>query len=170
MNADKIQPLFSEMDKLAERYNLSQEVSPDYFEPGMMEYLDKSFGSYNIDTGEMILRFEVKGTRYEGRSERIEKINVGDKIIVKREPDNIFNSNNFGIFDGKVRNLGNMPADLCNALAPLFDAGDVKIIDSFVSFVEPISKRSRYAKKGVLFVEIHLLIYEDERKSNYEVS
>ena len=43
-----------------------------------------------------------------------------------------------------------------DALAPLYDAGEVSVTESFVGFVDPISKRSRYARQGILFVEIHI--------------
>ena len=158
MNNEKIQPLFSEMDKLQQRYELASVVGEDYFEPGMMEYLDKSYGVYDEDSKEMILRFESRGTRYEGRTARIETIMLGDKIVVARDKENEFNSNNFVLLDERGRNLGNMTATLCNALAPLYDSGEVEITESFVSFVEPISKRSRYAKQGILFVEVHIKV------------
>ena len=160
MREDIKQPLFTEMEKLKHRFELSSSVGPDYFEPGMMEYLDKSYGEYNETENKMLLRFEVKGTRYEGRTARLETTNLHEKIVIVRDSNNKYNSNNFAIFDNKGRNLGNMPADLCNALAPLYDNREAEITDSFVSFVEPISKRSRYAKQGMLFVEIHLKFTE----------
>ena len=156
MDNEKLQPLLIEMNKLQQRYELSFTVGEKYFEPGMMEYLDKSYGVYNKETNEMILRFESRGTRYEGRTARIESIKIGDKITIARDKENKYNSNNFMLLDEKGRNLGNMSATLCNALAPLYDSGDAIITDSFASYVEPISKRSRYAKQGMLFVEAHI--------------
>ena len=41
-----------------------------------------------------------------------------------------------------------------NAIAPLYDAGVLCFEQATVSFVEPISKRSRHAKQAVLFVEL----------------
>ena len=46
-----------------------------------------------------------------------------------------------------------MPAELCNVIAPLFDSGELEIESARVSFVDPISKRSRHAKQAMLFVE-----------------
>ena len=43
---------------------------------------------------------------------------------------------------------------MCNAIAPLYDAGNLTFERAAVSYVEPISKRSRYARQGVLFVEL----------------
>ena len=54
----------------------------------------------------------------------------------------------------KGKNVGNMPAELCNVIAPLHDDGNLIFEHAEVSFVEPISKRSRYAKQAILFVEL----------------
>ena len=154
--------LLEEMNKLQHRYELSETVGPDYFEPGMMEYLDKYLGKYDNDNQEMIIRFEAKGTRYEGRTEILERTYTGDSIAVVREKDNPYNSNNFKLIDSKKHNLGNMPAELCNAIAPLYDAGEAEFIGSHISFVDPLSKRSRYAKQAVFFVELHIGISMEE--------
>lgn len=149
-----IEPLITELEKLHARYELSKTVSPDYYEPGMMEYLDKSDGIFDENTGEILLRFEVKGTRYEGRTEQIEKIQIGEAVLPVREKGNIYNTNNFTFYNKNNMNLGNMPAELCNALAPLYDAGLLELDSAEVSYVEPISQRSRHAKQAVLFVEL----------------
>lgn len=150
------QMLLEELSKLQQRYELSKTVGPDYFEPGMMEFLDQSFGSYDESTGSIIMRFEARGTRYEGRTERMENVHVGDEIRVTRDIENQYNSNNFTLLDAKGRNLGNMSASMCNALAPLYDSGEVVFEKAFVSYVEPISKRGRHAKQAILFVELQL--------------
>ncbi len=53
-----------------------------------------------------------------------------------------------------------MPAELCNVIAPLYDEGILKFEGAKVSFVEPISKRSRHAKQAVLFVEMRARLHE----------
>lgn len=148
--------LLFEISQLRHRQELSQQVTPDYFEPGMMEYLDQSEGLFDVGTGGILLRFEVKGTRYEGRTEQIEKVNVGSPVQILRDRENQYNSNNFMVLTPKGKNLGNMPAQLCNAIAPLFDNGALLFIESSVSYVEPISKRSRHAKQAILFVELKM--------------
>lgn len=146
--------LLAEAQKLHERHELAGTIGPDYFEPGMMEYLDQSDGIFNETNGTLLLRFEAKGTRYEGRTEQIEKVSVGDCIKVCRDHENPFNANNFTLLTKKDKNVGQMPAELCNAIAPLYDSGALTFTRACVSFVEPISKRSRYAKQAVLFVEL----------------
>lgn len=152
--------LLNELDKLHERNELSKSVKPGYFEPGMMEYLEQSEGIYDDSTGKIVIRFEAKGTRYDGRTEVIENIKVGDPIFVVREKDNPFNANNFVLHTRRGQDVGNMPAQLCNAIAPLFDSGDLIFESACVSFVEPISKRSRHAKQAMLFVELKCMIRE----------
>ena len=158
-----IQRLLQETEKLHARHKLSKTVTADYFEPGRMEYLAQSDGTYDPDSGVILLRFEAKGTRYEGRTEQIEKVRPGDPLQVVRENTNRFNPNNFTLLTAKGKNVGNMPAELCNAIAPLYDCGTLRIANAQVSFVEPISKRSRHAKQAILFAEcsIELLDAED---------
>jgi len=147
--------LLTEMAKLHARHELSKDMGPDYFEPGMMEYPEQSDGSWDEATGELVLRFESRGTRYDGRTEQIEKVKAGDVIRITRDPENAFNPNNFLLFTEKGKDVGNMPAELCNAVAPLYDAGNLVIENASASFVDPISKRSRHAKQAILFVEMH---------------
>lgn len=149
-----IEKLLHESDKLHEKKILSEKVGPEYFEPGMMEYLDQYEGVYDGNRHELLLRFDSRGTRYSGRTEQIEKVNVGDPIQVIRDKQNPYNSNNFLLFTKKGKDVGNIPAELCNVVAPLYDNGMLKIDYAKASFVEPISKRSRHAKQAVLFVEL----------------
>lgn len=125
----------------------------------MMEYLDKSDGTYDPQTGGIMLRFEAKGTRYDGRTEIIEKMKSGDTITVLRDRENPYNSNNFTMVNGRGSNVGNMPMELCNAIAPLYDSGMLVFENAFASFVDPITKRSRHAKQAMLFVELHCRVF-----------
>ena len=154
MTKEQKAALLAETEKLHQRKVLSERVEPGWYEPGMMEYLSESDGIYDETTGSLLLRFEARGTRYEGRTEQIEKVQLGDALRIEREPENPFNANNFRILTAKGQNVGNMPAELCNAIAPLYDEGSLAIESASVSFVEPISKRNRHAKQAILFVEM----------------
>lgn len=158
---ERLSALQEEVRKLHHRLELSKTVGPDYYEPGLMEYLDQSDGSFEPETGELMLRFEVRGTRYEGRTELIEKIHLDDPILVCREKDNPYNANNFYLTTVKGKNVGNMPAYLCNVLAPFYDESLLADITCKVSYVEPISKRNRHAKQAMLFVEIRVKVQGD---------
>jgi hypothetical protein len=159
MEDERLNLLINELEKLHHRLELSQTVTPEYFEPGMMEYLDKSDGTYDPQTGGIMLRFEAKGTRYDGRTEIIEKMKSGDTITVLRDRENPYNSNNFTMVNGRGSNVGNMPMELCNAIAPLYDSGMLVFENAFASFVDPITQRSRHAKQAMLFVELHCRLY-----------
>ncbi len=152
---EKVEQLQKVINDLHERNELSKTITPNYFEPGKMEYLDCSEGIFDLSNGKFMIRFEVKGVRYEGRNELIEDVLLQDPITIIREKDNLFNRNNFYCQTKNGNNVGNLPANLCDALAPLFDEGKLTIENAFVSFVEPLSKRSRHAKQAVLFVEIN---------------
>ena len=92
MTQEQKEQFLGELSKLHARYELSRTVGPDYFEPGMMEYLDQSEGLYDPASGQVLLRFEARGTRYDGRTEQIERVKPGDKIQVVREKENPFNA------------------------------------------------------------------------------
>ena len=89
--------LLREVQKLHGRNELSKSIGADYFEPGMMEYLDKSDGSFDRSSGSLLLRFEARGTRYDGRTEVIENVHLGDPLQIVRDRENPFNSNNFTV-------------------------------------------------------------------------
>ena len=148
--------LLSELEKLNKKKELGQALPEDWFEPGMMENLDQYEGSYDAKEGRIVLKTEVKGLRYENRTPRLDRLNVGDPVIVLRDPNNQYNPNNFTITNEFGENLGNLPAELCNALAPLVDSGTAEISDAKVSYLEKILERSRYAKQGVLFLQIEI--------------
>lgn len=139
-----------------QKFEHSKVVNPSYYEPGMMENMDQYEGLFDSVTNIVILRVDSKGLRYENRTSKLDNLSIGDDIAVLRDSANAYNSNNFEIFNSKKESLGMLPADLCNALAPLVDSGYAKIVSSTVSYIESISKRSRYAKQGVLFVELKI--------------
>ncbi|MBR2743641.1 MAG: hypothetical protein IKD89_08665 [Clostridia bacterium] len=160
MTREQKEALLSEAGRLHERFELSKTAGPDYFEPGLMEYLDKSEGTYDEASGELLLRFESRGTRYSGRTEQIEKVKEGDIIEIRRDRENPFNHNNFLLFTANGKDVGNMPAELCNVIAPLYDEGSLLFEKARVSYAEPISRRSRHAKQAVLFVELKARLSE----------
>lgn len=155
---ERIDSLLLEVNKLHSRKELSQTIGVDYFEPGMMEYLDQSEGLFDLETGELLLRFEIRGTRYEGRTEQIEKVQLWNEVLVRRDLKNSYNANNFELLTITGKSLGYMPAELCNVIAPLYDSNELQVVNAHVSYVEPISKRSRHAKQAVLFVELKLRV------------
>ncbi len=143
---------------LQEKKELAAAVGPDYYDPGRMENLDQYLGVFDEGTNIITLRTEAKGLRYEERTPRLDHLSVGDPVQLLREPNNPFNENNIMIRSEKGESLGNLSAELCNVIAPLLDSGYAIFKRSTVSYIERIRDRSRYAKQGVLFVEIEILL------------
>ena len=141
---------------LNRKYELSKTVSEDYYEPGMMENLEQYRGEYLEQVNMLFLRVESKGLRYDNQTRNLERVSVGDEVQIIKDNNNPYNSNNFAIKSIKNEALGNLPADLCNALAPLYDCGYATILTSTISYIERLKERSRYAKQGVLFVELNI--------------
>ncbi len=139
------------------KLEMSGTIGPDYYEPGMMENMDQYYGREE-EPGIYLVRVDVKGLRYDERSQRLRDCLVNDPVKIERDKENEYNSNNFNVLldDGFV--IGTLPAELCNVIAPLFDAGCLVIESSKISYIEQLMDRSRYAKQGVLFVETKMRI------------
>lgn len=144
------------VSRIQDKYELSQTVGEDYYEPGMMENLEQYYGAYDPVADCAVIRTESKGLRYENRTSHLESLKVGDPVKIVRDPENEFNSNNFRIMSENNEDLGNLSAELCNVLAPLYDAGYAVITRSEITYIESIFQRSRYAKQGVLFIEMQI--------------
>ena len=148
--------LLNEIAKLQSKKELSANVGPDYYEPGNMEYLDQYLGVYDESAKTIMLRTEAKGLRYDERTPRLDYLSISDPVQLVREPGNPFNENNIAILSESGESLGNLSAELCNVISPLMDLGYIMIRDAHVSYVERIRDRSRYARQGILFVEVEL--------------
>ena len=55
-----------------------------------------------------------------------------------------------------------MPAELCNAVATLYDKRFLLIEGADVSFMDSISRRNQHAKQAVLFVEMRAVLQTSE--------
>ena len=151
--------LLNAVSRLQEKKELAENIGPDYYDPGNMENLDQYLGEYDEATNTITLRTESKGLRYEERTPRLDYLSVGDSVQLIREPNNPFNENNIMILSEQGESLGSLSAELCNVIAPLMDLGYAAIKSASVSYIERIRDRSRYAKQGVLFVEVHIALY-----------
>ena len=150
--------LLAEDEKLHQRHELAGTVGVDYFEPGMMEYLEQSDGVFDETNGEMLVRFEVKGTRYEGRTEQIEKVKTGDIVQIVRDCANPYNPNNFMIlkyFLFMSVSMGPLSSALKNFLYPLRSRIVVSIFLFFPFFTY---------LHGLLFLGTYLYISHQSQK------
>lgn len=158
---EDLQALISYAEDLHQKHLLYETTAPFTYDPGMTENLQQYDGILDSENNTLTLFSEVKGLRYENRSRHLERVAVGDAIELRRDSENIYNSNNFELFhDNKT--LGTLPAELCNRLAPLYDTNAVKITNVQASYIEQFDDRSRYVKQGVLFVRIDLAFRSNE--------
>ena len=91
--------------------------------------------SYDRVQGELFLEFEAKGTMYNDVYENVKHVKVGDTIRIIRDPENKYNHNNFRLENSLGESVGNMPAKLCNALAPFYDNDEIILDDATASHV-----------------------------------
>ena len=148
--------LLAAVAQLQEKKELAASVGPDWYEPGMMENLEQYLGVYDENSRTVTLRTDSKGLRYDERTPRLDYLSVGDPVRLVREPDNPYNPNNIRFLSEDGEDLGTPSAALCNVIAPLWDSGELTVISAQVSYLERIRDRSRYARQGVLFVEIRM--------------
>lgn len=146
--------LLAAVAQLQEKKELAASVGPDWYEPGMMENLEQYLGVYDENSRTVTLRTDSKGLRYDERTPRLDYLSVGDPVRLVREPDNPYNANNIRFLSEDGEDLGTPSAALCNVIAPLWDSGELTVMSAQVSYLERIRDRSRYARQGVLFVEI----------------
>lgn len=155
---DELQALLFYAEEL-HRKHLLYETTPSFaYQPGMTENLQQYDGLYDPENRALTLFTEVKGLRYENRSRHLEGVSVGDPVLLSRDAQNAYNPNNFELLRTDGKTLGTLPAELCNRLAPLYDLNEIEVKNVQASYIEQLEERSRYAKQGVLFVRVDLVI------------
>ena len=97
--------------------------------------VEKPLGELIKPLSNEILLFDsyVAGTSYIEDETILEEIKEGDKLTLKREPDNRFDDNAILVFDEKSRKLGYIPEKDNIVFARLMDAGKyltAKVVDS----------------------------------------
>ena len=122
---------------------------------------DLNSNPFEAFIGEM----EVQGTAYEGRSDRIEYLKVGDAVQLVREPANAYNTLNISVRNKNGESLGNLEKEFCDAFAPLIDEGILKFREASVLSVEPLSKRGPRAKKAYLHISF-AFDFDEKLKEN----
>ena len=155
MSLDHKEKFISELNALRGRKQFFVSITPDYYEPGYMEFMDQYDGEYYPETGKFNMSFEVRGVKYEGRMERIEFLHQGDSVQMVRDLENESNPNRIRVLTLKGKDIGLVPEELSNSMAPLLDEGAISFSDVAIQYVEPISQRNRNAVKPILFVRVN---------------
>ena len=150
--------LLSVIKKYQAKKEKADDLKPDYYEPGEMENLAQYLGVYDEGNNTITVQTDAKGLRYDERTPRLDYLSVGDPVQIVREPNNPYNENNLMILSKQGESLGNLSAELCNVLAPLIDLGYAVIKEPTICYLEKLKDRSRYAKQGVLFVKMDIVL------------
>ena len=112
--------------------------------------------SYDKQAGVATFTLEVQGTGKEDRTERLEHVNRGDIMQLRREPSNPDDDRNIMVLDSAGASLGNLPSGAADVISPLLDAGEATLIDAKVAYLEKKSQRSARARKAILFVSFQV--------------
>lgn len=67
----------------------------------------------------------IEGVKNGERQQHIANLKVGDKLKLKREPWNKFNSNAIKVYDAKENHLGYLPNEVASEIASWMDGGIV---------------------------------------------
>lgn len=120
---------------------------------------EKIFGEYNQQTMEVIINNKVVRTDLFANSNYlIENINMGDQLIIVREKTNKFDSNALLIKNKDDEPIGYLDYSSAQVLSPLIDKNELEIINIKAKYVEPLSKRSKKSKYGLLYFELKLKV------------
>ena len=129
--------LLSEVRRHDEKLQLSKTIGPDYYEPGMMENPERYLGEFDEELGIIKLRTDVKGLRYENRTQKLDELRAGDAVRIARDGANAFNPNNFAVLTEKGESLGSLSAELCNALCiARTTAEKADIFDNIIFYIK----------------------------------
>lgn len=83
-------------------------------------------------------RIKLSGTAFNGRNDRIDRINIDDIVQLVREPNNKYDVNAIDVRNHKG-SLGYIPKKLAAILAPMMDAGNLVFYAS-ISAVTPLAE------------------------------
>lgn len=111
------------------------------------------WGMENIVLGKLPAVIPIVGTAYEGRNERIEKIKVGDRILLEaKHADDDDEWIIIEVMNDKKESLGHLQESReceCSDLALVLDK-----VEAFVESVTPLSARRKNARNSLLNVKI----------------
>lgn len=71
------------------------------------------------------LKVRLAGVTYEGRQEIIAKMNINNKIQLKRDKNNKYDKNAIGVYTIQNQNIGWIPKDVASTLTLGMDAGTI---------------------------------------------
>ena len=102
-------------------------------------------------------------TRFQGRTERIENVKVGDAVHLEHDGSEKSYQNKVEVFSAEG-SLGYLEETAADIMAPILDAGR-KQCTAVVRNVLPVSKRSQRCKSAIISIHIDVIPKQDEEQA-----
>ena len=112
-----------------------------------------------------VFYFELVGTQFENREERIRKLNVGDIVDLIREKENLYDSKAV-LIKNREGSIGHISSGSTIFLSSMIDNGYIEINKAVVERVIPYSKLGNSKKRGG-YVEIKVEYSVTENGKEY---
>lgn len=129
---------------------------------------DKVYGEYDEINSIITISNQVKRTDlFPNSNNLIENLTEGDELIFTREKNNQFDSNAIIIKNKEGEPIGYLDYSTARILSPLIDDNELEIIETIVSNVLPLSKRSKSCKYGLVYYNVKLKVLNEYIKNTF---
>lgn len=107
----------------------------------------------------------IAGITFENRQEYIKNLKVGDKLKIVRDPSNQFDCNAIRLLDAKNNQLGFIPKEIAEKLAPEIDMG--RCYNIIICSIKPIDYDEHLGVEILVEEDMRPQIDEDYDNSCY---
>ena len=111
--------------------------------------------AWDPEKGALFVRLETEGTDQFERMEGIERVHENDPVQLQDSGD----GSGIAAYSGQ-RCLGTLPEKTGSALSLLEKEGLLAVEQAMVYRLIPVSRRGRYAKRAIVFIDLHAVIKE----------
>lgn len=145
------------------------DLEEDFHSFGLPEYTSL-FSESIFDSFSPEFQVEVAGTGKDGRAVAHENLSVGESVVLRREPDNIYDTNAIAVYSLMGEMLGYIPSSRAAAMASHMDDKSVSF-SAEVAQTVPLSQRGTRARNPLLTITVKTDFYPDiDCKANTERS
>jgi hypothetical protein len=109
--------------------------------------------AYDAEQGTLFLRFETEGTDVFEIMEGIERVQEKEPVQLQESSDGLRTA----VYSGQ-RCLGTLPEKIRTAFTMLEQEGLLHVEQAVVHSLVPVSRRGRYAKRAIVWIELYAII------------